>query len=567
MRDFFEIFNAKMAFIAGDPKAAKWKIDKAFFIKGQEPQIIGPLLYAYDTKSPDNEWYRNEFLLEAASYIALEVMKNKKYGGLRRYLPVLAEAYPLIAKYLPKIKSAYEKYMFNFASFFAHEIINRKDIKQLTSANVGYGTNHLSVELKGIIQYEKYCSEKIGKLKGIDLKFLKNYLKNFMEYMHEDGYWAECDGPALNYNTLTGVSLMGAAHELGEMKKYMTHFKRVAEFHTSVTLPNGRYIDILDGRNSGCVYSGRGAFLTLTPEGNTLYDSMINTIKKSIDDLVYIGEPLALLLFDEKMKAKYGVKSTKKFWDKKNLEIKLKDFLIVKNNSWISGVSNLKFRPRPEGHFNFDFQNLFSLYHTDYGVIFGGQNSKNDPEISTFSKFMNKFDGYPVQKPMPKYVPGNGAIQFKKNQLSVRRDYRGFEGELKVNFINSHKIELEVVAYARADEYPISFNLILPCSTTHALKDSRGKQINLNEKAKDLSVLKTGPHIFIDQNAGGDNPTVHKNKKLKISVPKNAAVKWPFKPWDTYNLVSDRELLPKNWFCLLVVNVSSQPTKVVIEIV
>jgi len=563
MRDFFEILNAKMNQMVGDASDPKWKIDKSILAHSQNPQLVGPLLYAYTTKSKYNEWYKNDFLLEMVSYILSEAMKNKSYGGYRRLLPIFAESYPAIAKLLPKLKSKYEKFLFAFASYFAHELINRKDIRQLTSANVGYGTNHLAVELKGLVQYVKYCSKSVGQLKGINKEFLKKYLKIFMAYMHPDGFWPECDGPALNYNTLTGVSLMGAIDELGQMEQYYQQILKVAEFHTSVTLPNGRYIDILDGRNCGCHYSGRGAFLALSPEGNSLYSKMISRIRSN-NDLVQIGEPLALLLFDEKMKSKYGNEKSREFWSKKNIIIKLKDFLIVKHDTWIAGASNIKFRPRPEGHFNLDFQNLFSLYHTEFGEIFGGQNSKNDPEIGTFSKFMNKFDGYPVKTPMPKYIPGNGEINYEKNQLHIRRDYRGFEGDLSINFKSSNALELLVRAYARADEYPIQFNLILPCNTKNILKDEHRKPVKFSEKMKDLTALNTGKYIYIDQKEGD---LKNKGRRLKISLPEGAFVKWPYKPWDTYNLQTDRELLPQNWYFVLVVNVSSALTRIKIEIV
>ena len=48
MRDFFQIFNLKMQRVFGDPKLPEWKIEKALLVKGQNPQIIGSMLYAYD---------------------------------------------------------------------------------------------------------------------------------------------------------------------------------------------------------------------------------------------------------------------------------------------------------------------------------------------------------------------------------------------------------------------------------------------------------------------------------------------------------------------------------------
>jgi hypothetical protein len=138
--------------------------------------------------------------------------------------------YPLVVKHLPKLKNQYEKYLFKVASHYTEEVIARKDLTQLSSANVGYGTNHLAVELKGVTQYLNYCSKTCGSIKGLNKNFLKEYLKRFMDYMHPAGYWPESDGPALNYNTLTAVSLMGLAHELGQVKSYWNHFLATANF-------------------------------------------------------------------------------------------------------------------------------------------------------------------------------------------------------------------------------------------------------------------------------------------------------------------------------------------------
>jgi hypothetical protein len=567
MRDFFRLFNLKMKNVFGDPEASTWLIEKSLLLERENRQVIGSFLYVYDTKNKFNIWYKNPILLEAIEFIIKDVCQDKKLAGFRRLLPILSESYPLLLKYLPKLKNQYDKYFFTLAKYFAHELIARKDLTELTSANIGYGTNHLTVELKGVTQYLKYCAKNCGSLEHIDKKFLKSYLKRFMEYMHPAGYWAECDGPALMYNTLSAVTLMAVANELDEMKTYLKQFKTSADFHSHATLPDGRFIDIMDGRNSNCTYSHRGAFLTLTPEGCALYETAIVLQENVIAEEKYFGEPLALLLFDEKMRAKYGVKKSKSCWSKKNIEKQLGEFLIVKNQSWIAGASNIKFTPRPEGHFNIDYQNLLSLYHTEFGEILGGQNSKNDPEISFFSKFMTSFDGYPVKSPMPKYIPEKGIMDYKKGCLSLMRAYRGFEGKYEVRFISANKLEITLSANARANEYPIQCNLILPCGVDHAFVDSKKKKVTFDETEKTLTNAQTGPYIYFEEKVSLRVMPKNKGKRLKITVPDEATIKWPFKPWDTYNLVSDRELSSSAWYCLMVIDLTNKPTKLLIEIV
>lgn len=567
MQDFFRLFNLKMQVLFGSPKKHEWLVDKSNLLVGENHQFIITLLYSYDTASKDNRWFQNPFLLEVASFIIKDICQNERMIRHRRLLPILSESYPLVVKHLPKLKLQYEKYLFKLAKHYTEEVMQRRDLTQLTSANVGYGTNHLAVELKGIAQYLNYCSKNCGAIKGLDKKFLKEFLQRFMNYMHPAGYWAESDGPALNYNTLTAVSLMGLANELGEVKKYWKNFLAVANFHTYATLPDGRYIDIMDGRNTNCAYLNRGAVLSITPEGSALYQTMITLLENSLPKYSLFAEPLALLLFDEKMKLKYGAKSSRSVWSKKKIEQKLGDFLVVKNQSWIAGASNIKFRPRPEGHFNLDYQNLLTLYHTDYGEIFGGQNSKNDPEISFFSKFMNKFDGSPVEKPMPKYIPGNGSIEYKNNSLLVNRDYRGFEGCYEIIFKNARQLEIILYARARAEEYPIQCNLILPCGVNHPIKSAKKKTITFDKKAKTLTNKETGKYIVIDEVIAPWLISKNKGKKLKITVPDSATIKWPFKPWDTYNLKTDRALNPEGWFCLMVIDLTNKPVKLLIDII
>lgn len=566
MKDFFRIFSAKMRVIGGNPEKPNWLIEKPFLLTSENPQIIYSLLFAYQAEHKNNAWYKNKFILEAAEYVVTELLKNKDSYRMRRLSSVLMETYPLLCIHLPHLKTKYEVLVKNSAIHFAEKLVDRQYLTQLSSANIGYGTNHLSIELKAIVQYFKYCEKALGGLPNINEVFLKNYLKRFMDYMNPEGYWPETDGPASCYNRLTGSCILSVAIELNEVEKYRRHFEKVSEFHAYTTFPDGRLMDLFDGRNSNASLDHLGTFLPFTPAGNYWYEKMIPLFEKNLPFNYAFGQALHFLLVDEIVKEKFGVKESVSAWKNKNVEKKINDFMVVKNENWIAGVSNFKFRPRPEGHFTIDHQNLLSLYHTEFGEIFGGQNSKNDPEIAFFSKFMTTFDGDPVSKPMPKYIPGNGKIKYQDNSLSVERDYRGFEGCFSVIFKDAYHLEISLSARARAEEYPIQCNLILPCGTERPFFDANQNQIILDETPKQLTKKDTGDFICFNEYMAPQVLEKGKNKKLKISVPKEATIQWPFKPWDTYNTVSDRELLPKKWYCVMHINLTHEPVLLNIEI-
>ena len=567
MRTFHQIYSRIMRKYFGNPEKPTWQIEKPSLLKSENPQIIYSFLYVYHTEHTDNEWHQNKILIEATEYIVSELIKDQDAYRKRRLVPVLMESYSLLTTYLPHLKANYEILIKKAASHFAEKLVDRQYLTQYSSANVGYGTNHLSIELQGIVKYFKYCEKNLGALPGVNESFLKSYLKRFMEFMSPEGYWAETDGPALCYNRLTAYCLMSVAVELGEFETYRNHFEKVSEFTAFTTFPDGRLVDILDGRNSNASNDHMVAFLPLTPGGNYWYEKMMPLYEKNITTSYAFGQALGFLLFDEKMKQKYGVIESTSVWKNKNVEKKLGDFTLVKNDNWIAGVSNFKSRPRPEGHFSFDYQNLLSLYHVDFGEIFGGQNSKNDPEISFFSKFMTTFDGDPVTKPMPKYIPGSGKIKYQDNCLSVERDYRGFEGCFSIVFKDANHLEISLSARARVEEFPIQCNLILPCGTERPFFDEEQKQIHLDENAKTLTNKEVGKSIVFPEHKGPHLLEKGKNKKLKISIPNEATIKWPFKPWDTYNTVSDRELLPKKWYSVMHINLTHEPVVLKIEII
>ena len=184
-----------MGVIFGKPESPSWLIEKSSLLTSENPQIIYSLLFAYQTEHKDNAWYKNKMLLEAAEHVANELIKNKDSYRNRRLASVLMETYPLLSVHLPHLKANYEVLIKKAATHFAEKLVDRQYLTQLTSANVGYGTNHLAIELKGIVQYHKYGEKSLGALPSINEKFLKNYLKRFMEYMNPEGYWPETDGP------------------------------------------------------------------------------------------------------------------------------------------------------------------------------------------------------------------------------------------------------------------------------------------------------------------------------------------------------------------------------------
>ncbi|MFC1582659.1 hypothetical protein ACFL4W_03895 [Planctomycetota bacterium] len=576
-----EIINNEFAKNFGPPDSAQASPLTDRFPGRWGAQIVYPLAWMYTHEAEGNDWYQHPVMLEMHQTVTAEIFRFLKEEGdyhsqYRRVGYPLAHSVRLLRDHVdPELFQSWKDDLTHIMrEGFVPMLRECERLTILSSANVGYGTNHLAIELSGVVAYVNVFRDDPDwpdmEPGGRALEqFVREYVQRFMAYMDEGGYWAECDGPAQAYNTLTANSLLRAVLDLDEAETYRSHFEKAAHYHTYHLLPNLRTTGIMDGRNRQGYISTRISFCGFIPEGRR----MLREIRRANLELSreekpqFSGEALNEMLTDVKARSCFPEAAEKLIWEEESYtDTTRDDFAVIKRGPWIAGLSNFEFRPRPEGHWNLDYQNLLSLYHQQCGIILSGNNSKNDPELSTFNKQFTTFDGYPIDPPMWKYIPGKGRIEIREKGAAVRRDYRGFEGTLEFEVLSPDEGLLIIKVDTRVNEYPVTCALQPALQYKAHFEDGNGKEYEITEEALHLTGKDLGGSIKFGPEEKPDISTDKPGKAATVSIPDEAELIWPFKPWDPYNLKTDRHSHPGGWTLLLNIPIGPEGQEIGITI-
>lgn len=210
-------------------------------LAGQNPQISHTLAYLYSRELPGNRWQGHPVLLQLVERLKAHTLVEEPLP--RRLIHPLMHAFRLVRGDLGDKAGQWKEDLARFVRKRLMPVLEDRDrITALSSANVGYGTNHLAVELSGLTGYIKAFGDD-PEFSQMDpggpelVAFARAFLTRFVDYMHPDGYWVECDGPAISYNTLTGQALYACARDLGTVEEHRSAFETASQFHCATTLP------------------------------------------------------------------------------------------------------------------------------------------------------------------------------------------------------------------------------------------------------------------------------------------------------------------------------------------
>ncbi len=536
-----------------------------------DDQGIYPLARLYALDEPGNPWRGRPVLLECARLMARRLFGRGQEVERRAFSPLI-RAYGLLRRELPDAA----EWRDGIRRLAREDLLPRlREMSRLTvlsSANVGYGTNHLAMLVMGLSAYVKVFRGE-GDFAETDpggpgvVELAEEWLERFMDYMDEGGYWAESDGPAQGYNTLTSSCLFRAAIDLGLLEKYRRRLEASAAYHTRHVFPNLETTGVTDGRNPAGGVKLRLDVCGLLPEGRFVMErAMARCAEESAAGRRYSPEACSILchLLDE---IPYLCAEGRDIWRQESWCFRTgSQFSVQKSGPWMSAASNIQFRPRPEGHWNLDYQNLFSLYHAAFGTVLRGSNSKNDPQLSTFNKAFTSFDGEPLERPMWKYVPGRGRLAARDDGFSLWRDYRGFEGKIDLEVLDPRRCRIRIGVRARLSEYPVNCSLQPAVGPGRGFSGADGKEYDVGEGPVLVSGRDLGGALVLRPEqrpcvVSGDAP-----RPVRISLPDDAELSWPYKGWDTYNLETDRFLKPRDWTAILRVPVGEQGVHLLVEL-
>ena len=564
-----------MDHLFGDAENARPLADEGVTASGINPQLIFPLAFVYTTEAPNNNFTGNPAVLKTIENIAEWAFDKEEIP--RRVPYTLIKAFELLRADLGDAAARWKDGLQRVvrATTLA-PLMERRRITKFSSANVGYGTNHLAMELSALAAYVAAFrdDENFGDMDpgGEQLvEFASAYLQRFVDYMHKDGYWAESDGPAISYNVLTGHATYLAARDLGEVDKHREKLKQAARFHVVTMFPNLSMIEIVNGRSQFRKGAARPSFFGLHDDGKILRDKLVEFYenKQLKDGQHYDGQMMTYLLASHLTFADQGPGEKPFIWDGPDRTETLSDnFAVVRRKKWIAAVSNMDFRPRPEGHWNLDFTGLIAVYHDQFGSVLYGCNSKNDPLISTFHKQFDSFDGSPLPAHAHdwKYIPGPGWFRPRPDGVELMREYRGFEGFLNFKAVDNAKAVLDIQANIRMSDYPVEAALQPPIRYGAEFVDGLGISHRLSQEPLRISGGDLGGSIRVQPEQTPHYFRQVKPKPVTIRMGDDAILYWPHAMWNPYDRVHHRFHSIEEQSALLLVPVGPKGAQVVFEV-
>ena len=585
--------------------AQRWRDDK-------QVQLVYPLAWAYAHAEEGSPWRRCPAVLDAVNGLATWAFSAETVG--RRVPFAFCRAYGVLRGQLGRQEQAWRD---GLAGMMRGTILpalrEREHLTQFTSANVGYGTNHLIYEVAGLAAYIALFRDDEEALAGLEaelcpedgscvvadrtgtggraasgtqsqevpssqresgkvglVEYAEGFLRRFMDYMHADGYWVECDGPATSYNMLSAHCAYLAALDLGVLDVHRDRLARAAWFNTVTMFPNLDMMPVTNGRSQFRKACARPAFLSLHPEGAPLQQAVVEHYRRMHGRGDQIGaQELVYLLDSYRVMTDRPAEAAGYTWAGGDRSETLSDdFAIVRRCGWIAAVSNVAFRPRPEGHFNLDYTGLLSLYHDAFGTVLYGANSKNDPLASTFHKQFDSFDSQPLPagKRMPVWIPDKGRFDVRDDGVGLFRDYRGFEGRLDFRAIDDRNAVVSLRANARRCVYPIEAALMPALRYGQVFADGTGRTHTVAEAAFRLTGAELGGTITLQPEPLPNCFADVTPRPVTLRVPDDAVLHWPHAMWNPYGQTSDWYEDPEDWVVLLLVPVGTAGARVELRV-
>jgi hypothetical protein len=159
------VISEQLERAAGSPEAAAAHPERfceaIAAYAGVEPheglQLVHPLAFLYATEFSGNRWFRNPALLEAARAAGWRLLawmrETRDHTPVRRKGHPLVRAFALLRADLPDQAEWKAGISEVIGRLFLPLLRERERLTVLTSANVGYGTNHLACELSAVTAY------------------------------------------------------------------------------------------------------------------------------------------------------------------------------------------------------------------------------------------------------------------------------------------------------------------------------------------------------------------------------------------------------------------------------
>ena len=324
-----------------------------------------------------------------------------------------------------------------------------------------------------------------------------------------DGYWGEHSrsGPTTGYNHLT-LSAVALYWEHSKDPDVLPALRRATDFHKHYTFLDGAPVDVINDRNRYWEVSAWAQFaFTHFPDGRgyaAFLTSFFRPERLTVDQLGRLAQdalyyhagptqpaPQQLPRYSHRMSVPAGIRKT---------------------GPWQVCLSGLIDTQAIENQFYLDRQGHLSVFHQRLGPIITGANSKNQPELATFSE---KLFGRVAHMPL------SSRLQMSETQDRLSLACHTFFSDLYVPAPSETELSLRFVITGRgrpAEEPRLTLQLCL--KSGEELETGAGRKLAVGAERIELGPSELGGWIR------------HHGWTLKLDPA--ARLLWPVYPHNPY---------------------------------
>jgi len=513
-------------FRSGMPASAGEDI-RSFSMYGMQYIYVPALLYS--SGHPSNSLKGDpdvlKMALSAGDYMARIVAADGSFEpkvegepvsnlDSHRGLYCWAEAYGLLKDELgPDREKTWREAMIRSGGRLVEDLTARIDRPRYTAPFLGTSPNHFGLWATTILR--------IGLLTGRQdwVNLANRGLSRFVREIAPGGYWAEHDGPTINYDYLN-ASVAALYWHYSQDTGALDAMRRNLDFHIHWCTPDGVDIQTVDERNRGDfrVNADWGLFsFCHFPDGRRFSRfKLLAALGDSRSPLEALGlAALGRIAQDAHYHSdgpEAPIPQDAGSW-RHSLD---RPAAVRKSGPWVWSYSALVSIPSPYNQFFLDRICPISLWHEKSRHIIAGGNSKGQPELATFA--VKRKDG------VWDYMPLDALIAGGENGDTMCVAVEGFSLRMSIEALSESVALINVSAENTYNTSDSAFlNLPLRLKPGENLIAGEGEPLRLDEKEIKLN----GAMLRGSLSYGA----------WRMAIPEASSFTWPFYTYTPYGPV------------------------------
>ena len=507
---------------------------RRFSMYGMQYLFVPALLYSseHESNTLKGDSKVLEMALLAGDYLAGIVDKEGNFKPTvdgaevsnldsHRSLYCWAEAYGLMKNKLGSNREkVWREAILRSGRHLHDDLAKRIDRPRYTAPFLGTSPNHFGLWATTV--------HRIGTVTGNQqwVALANRALARFVREVSPGGYWAEHDGPTMNYdylNTAVSAYYWHYSHE----PEAMEAMRKNTEFHLHWCTPDGMDIYTVDERNRNYyeVEAGWGLFsFCHFPAGRRFVRfKLLAALGDSHEPLRSLGlVELGRIAQDAYYHTDGPEEKIPQEMDSWHYSLD-RPAIVRKDGPWTISYSAIVSVPSPYNQYFLDRICPISIWHEKTGDIFAAGNSKNQPQLATFA--VKRKGG------VWDYMPLDALMSDGEKSDTMCLSLDGFSIRLSITTENETTAHIN---YCTEKTYNVKDTLFLhlPLKLTPGQEITTGDNHIFKLDKTDISL--SGNKICGSLSYGG----------WKITLPERAGFNWPFYTYSPYGPVRIPEYLP-----------------------